>query len=124
MGKEIAMALIKHVDWTDPVRFKADVEAFVAKLNAEVQRVTEEGKFRPLYRSFGYTMGSRQARIFSRAGEGRSSRVFYGRDGFVRCADSWKAAGRLLGSPSSSVVVDYVLGPLLPVNPNDPKRED
>jgi len=89
--------------------FEVTVEAFVAKLNARSAELAAAGKS-PLYKSFGYTMGPKHARIFSICGSSRSSRAFFSRDGLIRRADSWKAAGRVLGSHDSDGAFAYVLG--------------
>jgi hypothetical protein len=90
--------------------FEAQVQAFVTALNDRAIALTAAGR-RPLYRDFGFTIGPKHARIFSQHSPGsRSSRAFFGRDGLLRRADSWKQAGRVLGTVDSAGAFAYVFG--------------
>jgi len=90
--------------------FEATVEAYVAALNARANELIAAGKA-PLYLSFGFTMGPKHARIFANhGGTSRSSRAFFSRDGLIRRADSWKAAGRILGKHDSADAFAYIFG--------------
>jgi len=100
----------------DGAKFKSDVERYVKKLNTEAERIVEGGKQYPLYQDFGFTMGPTYARIFNfsnKARTDRNVRAFYGRDGVLYRADSWKKVGRPLGDPDNQKNVEYILGPLL-----------
>lgn len=94
--------------------FAAAVAAFVQVLNNDVALQIAKGN-RPQYRQFGYTMGSKHARIFSMCehNDSRSSRMFMSIDGLVRRADSWKQVGRVLGSWADVAPRGYALGPIL-----------
>ncbi len=85
---------------------------FVAALNARAEALIASGK-RPIYRNFGFELGRKYARIFWSTDSGaRSALVFVAADGVVRRADSWKQAGRILGSADAENVVSWVCGPV------------
>jgi len=87
-------------------------QAFVAALNARAEVLAVESGRRPLYNNFGFELGRKYARIFWATKSGsRSALAFVDAEGVVRRSDSWKAAGRVLGTVTDGATVAFVGGP-------------
>lgn len=90
----------------------AAAEAFTKRLNDNAQALIAQGK-KPLYETFGFEMGQKHARVFTVVGSSRSAHAFVCNDGTIKRADSWKAAGRIIGAThTSDDAFAYVAGPV------------
>lgn len=92
---------------------EAIAKTFCEALNARATELQAKHGKRPLYYGFGFELGRKYARIFWSTDSGqRSALAFVDAEGVVRRSDSWKQAGRVLGSSTSREVIEYVAGPV------------
>jgi hypothetical protein len=108
----LSTAQTTYPDNASREEFETAVAAFVSALNKHAAKRTKATN-RPLYTSFGYTMGRAHARIFGVVSNGGKTAIaFFGRDGQIRRADNWRKTGRILGDRESQEAFDYVAGPM------------
>lgn len=88
-------------------------QTFVDALNKVLEDHVAAGR-KPLYKRFGFEVGSKHARVFHiDGGDFRSAAAFVSSDGFIRRSDSWKKPGRILGALDCPKALAYVAGPIL-----------
>jgi len=90
-------------------------QQFVDACNTSVVAIVVAGR-RPIYKSFGFDVGAKYARIWRCvSGTDKSAAAFIALDGqdrgMVYRSDSWKKRGRLIGYCDAQEVLDYVVAP-------------